>query len=393
MALPPPAVALRAWDFAPRSWDATTWRSSAKAALREGAFLGPFAFVRRVASNHHGLVINVAKYLAVLAAIFACNALGSRLTYAPGAAGTTLLAVFGLAIIQGTLVAGMFPLSNALVKDQLDKAGTHDILTSAYHFHPLWIVSRGGMTVRTQVIENGLGAFAAVLNRFSWYGPMIMGLIAAVLALGTLSMPVATALVAVMASVEIGVLGPRKAQADSARRAASVARSRYATCEKAEFNRLATVRTRGPREYGALVGRIVAFRQFYCRGTYAADWKGAIATTLAVLCTELLSLAVLWWALVATAPDSFVPVEASTVVAGTATASSPAGSGWAAWLMAAITARAARAPVASVSAFIVAVRAVTHSLEQVLTHRKYSAEEIRRYDQVGCLLAGSTPHL
>lgn len=328
--------------------------------------------------RHYGLALNAVKYLAVLAVVFVCNAIGNRLTYTSSSASftSTLGVVFGLAVIQGALSSSMYLLSNGLVRDQLGKVGTHDILTSAFHFHPLWLVSRSGDTLRMKVIELGLGAFSTVLNRFTYFGPMLVGLAAAIFALGTLNAPLAAALVVVLGSMELSFLAPRKEKADAQRRAAGAARMRYAVCEKLDFARLSSARSRGPREYGAVVQRIVAYRQFYARSTYNADWAGAISLSIASFCNEMVSLAVLWLVLVTLTPGGPQQGEAAVPAAS----ASP--STWLTWL----AGRASSAPVATLSAFIVAIRAVTSRLGDVLTHRKCSADELRQYSVAADIL-------
>lgn len=370
---------LRPWDFAPATWDATAWQRNSSDAIRSGAFLTPVSFVRRAMRRNYGLALNVFKYLAVLAVVLVCNAIGNRLTYTNSASSltSTLGIVFGLALVQGALTSCMFLLSNGMVRDQLGKVGTHDILTSAFHFHPLWLVSRSGETLRMKVIESGLGAFSTVLNRFSYFGPLLVGLVAAVFALGTLNAPLAAALVVVLGSMELSFLAPRKEKADAQRRAAGVARMRYAVCEKLEFARLSSARSRGPREYGAVVQRIIAYRQFYARSTYDADWAGAISLSIASFCNEMVSLAVLWLVLVTLTPGGAQQGEAAVPAAS----ASP--STWLTWL----AGRASSAPVATLSAFIVAVRAVTSRLGEVLTHRKCSADELRQYSVAADVLS------
>lgn len=370
MSLPIVFSWLRAWDFRRQTWDASLWQTEARQAVEDKSFATPIAFIRRALRLNTGLSANAAKYLLTFALLLFCNAVGNRLTFMHGdsAPAVTLGVVFGLATIHGIVYSCMFILSNGLVREQLSKAGAHDILTSAFHFHPLWLLGFSGETLRTKVVDTGLGAFSNVLNRFAWYGPMIVSLVAAVLTLWSLSVPLGVSLVVLATGVEMSLLGPMKEKAEADRRAACLARLRYAACEKLDYARLSSAQTRGPREYGAVVKRLVAYREHYARVTYPSDTASALAASLSCACNELVSLLLLWLLLtVPSAPD----MSAS----GSQGSSSASQTGWLTWLFG----RASKAPAATLSAFILAVRAVTKSLAKVLAQRKYTTDDLRQY--------------
>lgn len=384
MSLPVQLSWLRAWDFRLHSWDASLWRHEATSAVRDRSFLSPTSFIRRTLRINSGLVANIGKYFLAFVILLICNAVGNRLTFAHGglSAPTTLVAVFVMAMLHGVMYSCMFVLSNGLVREQLSKAGVHDVLTSAFHFHPLWLISYSGETLRTKVIDTGLGSFANVLNRFAWYGPMIVSLIAAVMTVWTLSVPLCMSLVALAAGLEVVLLTPMKEKAEADRRAGTLARVRYAISEKLDFGRLSSARTRGPREYGSVVSRLVAYRQHYARVTYPGDAANAIAASLSCAGNELISLLLLWF--VMTMPSTASGSDAASLASHTVPA--PADGNFAAvtsWLFG----RATSAPALTVSACIIAVRAVTKSLAKVLAQRKHTAEDLRQYVHASDILS------
>lgn len=381
MAVPASFSWLGAWEFSPRTWNVSEWRASAREAITNGAFASPFVFLRRTLSKNGGLAANLGKYLSFFAIIFVCSATVNRITYGSWTSSSfsMLLTVGGLACVSAMVTSCLFPLSNGLVKDPLGAAGTHDILTSVFHFHPLWLTSRSGSTLQTEVIDKGMAAFYNPLIRFTWLGPWVMNFFAAIVALCTLSVPLGLTLVVLSVTMEVFVYQPRRQKAAAQRGAACGARTRYVTCEKLDYARLSSARTRGPREYGAVVRRLLGYRHFYTRATYPADWAHAFNMIFVTMCIELTTVGLVWWAVTMSASAESIVVSTASA---TGASSANTDSTWLGWL----AGRAARAPVATLGAVIIAVRAFLKSFADMEEHQKHIRNELGAFSAASKIL-------
>ncbi len=164
-----------------------------------------------------------------------------------------IVIIFSSSLLATIIKPYMFYLSNTLVKDLLWKLSLQDMLLSLYHFHPLWLGSGGGgsggalsgSTIRERLILGGLSAFAKVLNRFSYLGPMIVTLAASIYVLGAIDVRIACAFVLATAGCETFLLTPAKEKVAQARyQHLKTARNRFLTMEKLDFARIPAMRTR-----------------------------------------------------------------------------------------------------------------------------------------------------
>jgi hypothetical protein len=147
----------------------------------------------------------------------------------------------------------MFYLSNTLVKDILWRLSLQDLLLSIYHFHPLWLGNGGGgsggsltsSTIRERLVLGGLTAFAKVLNRFSYVGPMLVTLTASIYVLGRLDIYIAWLFVIMIIVCEVMIFTPAKEKVARERYECMKSyRNRFLTLEKLDFARIPMMRTR-----------------------------------------------------------------------------------------------------------------------------------------------------
>ena len=333
--------------------------------------LSPYRYFFYLFKVYSNLRFNVFSYSVYLISLFLASTgatlLLDKCVQSPNIVNLLVLC-FLLSSIAVILRHFTFSMSNTFLKGLMWKISIRDILLAVSNFHPLWLTSSSvsGGTLRENMIDVGLGGFAKIMNRLSYFIPMVFELITSFWRVGALNISLVLSFVLMLGSFEILILHPQ--QNSLSRQRADIVkgkRRRFLQVEKLEYSRLQKYRTRSKEEYKGVVNRLVEYRSYFEDCTSNVDFRIALVSSVSDVTKELIGFGLIFWIIYQN--DEMIsfwnnspPIITSTHITST-----------------------------MVVLMVISMRNIVKQFSQVIEHKSYADNELSEFQPLSSLLQTS----